>query len=648
MDDTAQDTTGPVLTSLHKFSEQARNNEAHLRVLETTDLHVHIFPYDYYADQPVNAFGLARTASLIETARSEARNSVLYDNGDFLQGNPMGDYIAYERGMSNSLEHPMITAMNTIGFDAGTLGNHEFNYGMEFLLNTVAGANFPIVCSNAIVDKQENPLDDATLLPPYVLIDQEIIDGTGATQTLKIGLIGFLPPQIMMWDRKILEGKVVARDIIETARAYVPEMKAKGADLIIALNHSGIGPTEHTTGMENAAVPLAGIDGIDVVLTGHTHGVFPSPDFEGRDGIDAENGLIHGKPATMAGHWGSHLGVIDLLLEKDGESWRVQEASVEARPISQTNPDHSITPLVKSVTNVLDSVRDVHEETLAYVRRPVGKTSAPLHSYFALVADDPSVQIVANAQILYVQEMMQGTEHEGLPILSSAAPFKSGGLGGRLHYTDVPAGDIAIKNVADLYLYPNTIRALRINGAQLKGWLERSAGLFNQIPSGATDALLLNPIFPSYDFDVVDGVTYRIDVTQPSRFGRYGELLDPSATRIIDLCHDGIPVTDDMEFIIATNNYRAGGGGQFPGADGTTVVFEGPDTNRDILVRYIIEQGTINPTADNNWSLAPIGDTTVLFQTGPGAKKHISQLEGLTLEEAGETSDGFTLYRLHL
>ncbi len=633
---------------LHPFSATARANQVHLRVMETTDLHSHVFPYDYYADAPIDTVGLARTSAHIVQARAEATNSLLCDDGDFLQGNPMGDYIAYERGMQPGDTHPIITAMNAIGVDASTLGNHEFNYGIDVLMRTIAGADFPIVSANVITDRGDTPCEDTTLVPPYVILERDVTDGAGEAHRIKIGLIGFAPPQIMQWDRKNVEGRVMVRDIVETARAYIPRMKNEGADIIIALSHSGIGAAEHTPGMENASVPLAAIDGTDAILTGHSHLVFPSPTFEGREAVDAVNGLIHGKPAVMAGLWGSHLGVVDLLLEKQDTGWALIQSEVDTRPISQINPDHTVTPLVESLPEVLESVRDIHEQTLDYVRQPVGKTVAPLHSYFALIMDDPSVQIVANAQISYITEMLKGTEHEGLPVLSAAAPFKAGGLGGRLHYTDVPVGDLAIKHVADLYLYPNTIRALRITGAELRGWLERAAGLFNQVPEGAKDALLLKPGFASYDFDVIDGVTYQIDISQPSRFDRFGQEIDPTARRIVNLKHEGQAVPDDMEFIIATNNYRAGGGGNFPGADGSTIVFEGPDTNRDILVRQIVELGTINPGADHNWSLAPLKDTTVLFKTGPGARAHVSSLSGVSLEEAGTTEDGFVLYRLAL
>ncbi|SMR72879.1 2',3'-cyclic-nucleotide 2'-phosphodiesterase / 3'-nucleotidase [Aliiroseovarius halocynthiae] len=634
--------------ALHPYSVQASTNQAHLRIMETTDLHVHVFPYDYYSDRETDRVGLSRTAALIEDVRAEATNSLLLDNGDFLQGNPMGDYIAYERGMKEGDTHPVITAMNTLGYDASTLGNHEFNYGLDFLMKSLAGSNFPVVCANVAKTLGATPREDETLLPPYVIVERTITNGAGTTQPIKIGFIGFVPPQVMNWDRRHLEGNVQARDIIEAAKAYIPQMREEGADLIIALSHSGIGAADHTDGMENASIPLAAIDGIDAILTGHSHLVFPSSTYADFPGVDVERGTIMSTPAVMGGFWGSHMGLIDLLIEHDGGAWRVVSHTSEARPIYKREEDRSITALVEDVAPVLASVQAEHDETLAYVRRAVGKTDAPLHSYFALVADDPSVQIVSNAQTWYIQQMMQGTQHEDLPILSAAAPFKAGGRGGPDYYTDVAVGDVAIKNVADLYLYPNTVRAVRINGATVREWLERSAGIFNQVEAGSEDAVLLNPEFPSYNFDVIDGVTYEIDLSQPSRYNKKGEVVAPDAHRIVNLSFNGKPIDDAQEFIVATNNYRAGGGGSFPGADGSTTVFEGPDTNRDVIVRYIVEQGTVSPKADANWRFSPMDGTTVLFETGPAAAPHAGNVEGVSIEEAGNSDTGFALFRISL
>lgn len=637
-----------LVTALHPFSAAAAANQAHLRLMETTDLHVHVFPYDYYGDRPSDAVGLARTATIIKDVRAEATNAMLVDNGDFLQGNPMGDYIAYERGMKQGDIHPIVAAMNTLDFTVSTAGNHEFNYGLDFLMNTVAGARFPLVSANVAKGTLgASPRADNTLFKPYVIIDHDITDGSGATHPIRVGFIGFVPPQIMNWDRRHLAGSVNARDIVEAARAWVPEVREAGADIVIALSHSGIGPAAYTDGMENASVPLAAVDGIDAIMTGHHHRVFPGDKYAGIENVDEVGGTIHGKPATMGGFWGSHLGLIDLMLEHDGNAWHIAGFTTEARPISE-RVDRKNVALVESQQSVLDSVKADHEATLAYVRRSVGTTSAPLHSYFALVADDPSVQIVSQAQTWYVKDLLKGTEWEGHPVLSAAAPFKAGGRGGPDYYTDVKAGDVAIKNVADLYLYPNTVRAVAVTGAQIKDWLEMSAGIFNQINAGKADQPLINPEFPSYNFDVIDGVTYQIDLTQPPKYDPKGNLINEQASRIVDLQYNGQPVDPAQRFVVATNNYRAGGGGNFPDIGPAVTILEAPDTNRDVIVRYIVERGTINPSADANWSFKPVADTTVIFETGPAGQGYADDVPGVAIEPAGEGEEGFAKYRIRL
>ncbi|WP_429114531.1 bifunctional 2',3'-cyclic-nucleotide 2'-phosphodiesterase/3'-nucleotidase [Ensifer sp. KUDG1] len=636
------------LVMLHPFSARAAANQAHLRIMESTDLHVHVFPYDYYGDKPNDTVGLARTASIIDAIRAEATNSMLVDNGDFLQGNPMGDYIAYQRGMKDGDIHPIVAAMNVLGYDCGTLGNHEFNYGLDFMFKVLNGANFPVVCANLTKGSlAAKARQDELFLKPYVILDRKVKDGSGQEHSIRVGLIGFVPPQIMTWDAKHLEGKANARDIVKAAEAWVPQMREEGADIVVALSHSGIGQQAYAENLENASVPLAAIEGIDAIVTGHSHLDFPGPKFKEIAGVDNEKGLISGKPGVMGGFWGSHLGLIDLLIERDGGKWRVVSSTSEARPIYRRE-DKKVIAEVADKPEVLAAAQKDHEATLAYVRTPVGKTSAPLYSYFALVADDPSVQIVSQAQTWYIKDMLKETEHRDLPVLSAAAPFKAGGRGGADYYTDVPAGDIAIKNVADLYLYPNTVQAVVITGEQVRNWLEMSAGIFNEVKPGASDAPLINGGFPSYNFDVIDGVTYQIDLSVPPKFDKDGNTINAASNRIKNLQFNGQSIDPAQKFVVATNNYRAGGGGNFPDIGADKVVFVAPDTNRDVVVRYIIEQGTINPSADANWTFVPLAGTSVTFDSGPKARQFLAQVKGVTIEDAGDAAEGFARFRIKL
>jgi 2',3'-cyclic-nucleotide 2'-phosphodiesterase / 3'-nucleotidase len=611
-----------------------------LRLLATTDLHVNVVPYDYYRDAADDTVGLAKTASLVRTAMAEAKNTLLVDNGDLIQGSPLGDHVAYETGLKDGAVHPMVAAMNALPYACGTLGNHEFNYGLDFLAAALAKAAFPIVCANVA------RADGTPFVRPWTVLAREVVDEAGARRTLKVGLIGFVPPQIMQWDKGHLEGRVATTDIVDAARRHLPALLAEKPDLVVALCHSGIGGGERRGGEENAALHLAAVEGIDVLVTGHQHLVFPGPkDFQNIPGVDATKGTLHGKPAVMAGFWGSHLGLVDLdLAEADGR-WRVAGFRVEARPIYE-RVERRVVPKAAADAAVMAAVRAEHEATLAYVRRPVGATAVPINSYFSLVADDASVKVVCDAQSWYLGPLLRDTPHRDLPLLSAAAPFKSGGRGGPSYFTDIKPGPLAIKDLADIYIYPNTVRAVRVTGAQVREWLERSAGIYNRVdPGKGGEQELIDPRFPAFNFDVIAGVRYRIDPTQASRYDGDGRLVAPDARRIRDLTYQDRPVRDDEFFVVATNNYRASGGGNFPGNDGSTIVFEAPDLTRDVIMRYVVERKEVSPRADGSWSLVPPpAGVVATFLTGPGAASH--RPAGLAVERLGEGPDGFARYRL--
>ncbi|WP_309118795.1 bifunctional 2',3'-cyclic-nucleotide 2'-phosphodiesterase/3'-nucleotidase [Paenibacillus sp.] len=618
-----------------------------LRVLETTDLHTNMVNYDYFADKPTDEYGFAKTATLIKQARAEAKNSLLFDNGDLIQGNPLGDYVAKVDPLQQGETHPVYKAMNLFGYDAGNIGNHEFNFGLDFLATSLAGADFPYVNANVYVDDgdADESNDRHYFEHPYLILDREVVDEAGNKHTIKVGVIGFVPPQIMAWDKAHLEGKVVAKDIIKTAEALVPKMKEEGADIVVAIPHSGFETVPQTDNMENATYYLSEVPGIDVILFGHAHKNFPDPSFANTPGIDLEKGTINGVAAAMPGFWGNHLGVVDLVLTQVDGEWTVSDSKVELREIYDATAK---TALVEADPAVVEAVEAEHHATIEYVRGPVGETSAPITSFFALLQDDPSIQIVTDAQTAYIEKALQGTDYEGLPILSAGAPFKAGGRQGPNYYTNIPAGPLAIKNVADLYLYSNTVHAVWLTGAEVKEWLEWTAGQFLTIdPASAEAQPLVDPAFPTYNFDVIDGVTYELDVTQPPRYDASGkELANPDSHRVVNLQYNGKPIDPEQKFVVATNNYRASSSLR-ANPDGQRIIVKAPDENRQAVIDYIRDNGTINPSADGNWKLAnTFGSAKVTFTTSPAAAAFAKSMD--TLQYLGETADGYAEYRVVL
>jgi 2',3'-cyclic-nucleotide 2'-phosphodiesterase/3'-nucleotidase len=611
-----------------------------LRILATSDLHCYLESYDYYQDKPEDTVGLVRVASLVKAARAQAPNLLLFDNGDLIQGNPLGDLAAANGPASAAAPHPVIKAMNAMGYDAAVPGNHDFNYGLEFLDGAIAGARFPYVLANVDLAR------GGSLLPPYVILDRVFQDESGHARTVKVGVIGLVTPQIMMWDKAHLAGKVTAVDMVARARQLAPELRAKGADLVIALAHTGLDSRPMHGMDENAGYYLTADGALDAVITGHQHRVFPDPAYAGMPDADLAQGRIHAHPAVMPGFYGSHLGVIDLELRQAGGAWRVVTATSEARPIS-TRDHGKTTPIVASDPDLTALVAPDHERTLVYIRQPIGRTTGPIDTFFAIVEPDPASAIVAAVQRLAVEKSLHGGEYGDLPVLSAVAPFRAGGAPGPDYYTDIQVGAIAIKNVADLYVYPNTLQAVRVTGAGLREWLEMSAILYNRIdPANAAPQMLVGD-GAVYNRDMISGVTYEIDVTVPPRYDRSGHVVAPNARRIRNLAYDGKPVADDAIFIVATNSYRASGGGSFPGLDGANVVLATPDILPNLIADYIRQVKEITPSVEANWRLAPIdAPVDVRFQTSPKAKSRDGGQTRVALLGPGD--NGFDLYRVDL
>lgn len=598
-----------------------------LRFLETTDLHSNVMDYDYYQDKPTIEFGLDRTAKLIEQARGEvkATNSMLFDAGDLLQGNPFADYVAKVKKLGATEQHPVFKAMEILKYDAGIAGNHEFNYGLDFLNNALEEVPYNFVNAN-IYDAKTGK----NYFNPYKIIEKKVVDEAGVEQTIKVGVIGFAPPQILQWDKDNLEGKVTVKGIVETAEEFIPKMKAEGADVIVAIAHSGCDvAAPNQADAENAVYSLSTVKGIDALLFGHAHVNFPGDAaFNGKTGIDNTNGHINDVPAMEAGFWGNNLGVMDLDLQKVDGKWQVTNSKAALRPIFKTNADKTKTALVDGPDQrIVDAVKEAHEGTVAYVNGKIGETEAPMYSYFSRVMDDPTIQIVNNAQTDYVKNWIKTNKPElaNMPIISAGAPFKAGRQG-TSDYTNIAKGNLSIKSANDLYLYNNTLKAVELTGADVKEWLEMSAAQFKQIdPTNPNAQELIDYGFQPFNFDVIDGLKYQIDVTQPARYNyTTGDVINADAHRIINFTDmNGKAIDPNQKFIVVTNNYRASGGGNFPGTKGgkAKIVVDSPYENRQVLMDYISEKKVVNPTADNNWKIAPVGGVAknLVFRSSPDA-----------------------------
>lgn len=618
-----------------------------LRIMETTDLHSNMMNYDYYQDKESLTFGFAKTATLIKKAKEEKENSLLFDNGDLIQGSPMGDYVAKINKLENGEVHPVYKAMNQLGYDAGNLGNHEFNYGLEFLDRTLKGAEFPYVNANVYVDDQDqDETNDKNFFKPYVILDKEVTDEDGEKHTLKVGVIGFVPPQITTWDAQRIAGKVVAKDIIDTANKFVPQMKAEGADIIVAIPHSGIDTTANGKNEENAVHNLSKVKGIDAILFGHSHAVFPSSKYEGLEGADLEKGTLNGVATVQAGMWGDNLGLIDMTLEKKDGKWAITGSKSSTRQIyvKETSGNKS---LADADQGVIDAIKHEHEETIEYMKGELGQTTGPINSYFSQVKDNEAMQVLNAAQKWYTEKAIQGTEFEDLPVLSAAAPFKAGTRDNVDYYTDIAKGPLQIKNAADLYLYDNNVlNAIVITGAQLKEWLEMTSGQFNQIKKGTKEEQnIINGDYRSYNFDVIDGVSYQVDVTQPAKYDTKGALVNEKANRIVNLEFEGKPVDPAQKFVVATNDYRASG--SFPGVKGSEIIVKSPESSREVVAAYVVEKGTIDPTPDMNWTFKEInGNVNVYFLSSPKAKDLVQSTDNFSY--VGMDPSGFAKYDLNI
>lgn len=547
-----------------------------LTVMGTTDLHGHVFNWDYfkdaeYSDKAGNAMGLARIATLVRQVREEKgrRNTLLLDAGDTIQGTPLTYYYAKVDPITakGGPVHPMARAMNAIGYDAAALGNHEFNYGIETLRRFEDQLDFPLLGANAV--------DATTLRPAFPPYFMKTFHVPGA-KPVKVAVLGLTNPGIAIWDKAYVQGKLAFPGLEEQAAKWVPKLRSMGADVVVVSAHSGTSGTssygDQVPYVENAAANVARrVPGIDAILVGHAHVEIPELKV-----VNEETGktVVLSEPLCYA----ERLTLFDIELEFRKGRWEVESVSASLRDSKSVADDPEITRLLAGQ----------HKTVVAYVNQVVGRATQTLTTVEARYKDAPIIDLITKVQEDVVKAALAGTAYASLPVLAQASPFS--------RTSQIPAGDVTIRDLSSLYVYDNTLVAKLLTGAQVRAYLEYSAEYYVQTAPGAVvdvEKLTNAGGRPDYNYDYVSGLSYDIDIAQPA------------GSRIRNLTFGGAPLDDAQQFVLAVNNYRANGGGAFPHVASAKELWSESTEIRTRIAEWVTAKGVLDPKdfASVDWKL---------------------------------------------
>ncbi|MEU7804792.1 5'-nucleotidase C-terminal domain-containing protein [Micromonospora arborensis] len=558
----------------------ARPRSWDLTLLGTSDTHGNVYNWDYYRDAEYddskqNDIGVAKLATLINQIRRERRGkaTLVLDAGDTIQGTPLATYYAKQEPITATGEkHPMARAMNVIDYDAVTLGNHEFNYGLPLLDLWIRQLGFPALAANAVNAKTGKPA-----FLPYVI--KKVSLGFAAP-TLRVGILGLTNPGVAIWDKGNVEGKLRFDDMVATAAKWVPIMRARGADLVLISAHGGdSGTSSYGPELPNenpVALIAQQVPGIDAILFGHAHNEVVER-FVTNEQTGAQ--VLLSEPSK----WGQRLTRMDFTLTREHGRWTITK---KAASMLNTNT-------VVEDPKVLAAVRAQHQKTIAYVNQVVAQATVEMSTVESRYKDTPILDFINHVQAQTVTEALAGTQYADLPVLSQASPFSRTAV--------FPAGDVKIRDVAGLYVYDNTLEAVVLSGAEVRAYLEYSAKYFRTLAPGAPvdpEQISDSPAVPDYNYDVISGLDYDIDIAKP---------VGQRITRLV-LAGTDTPVADNAQFVVAVNNYRRSGGGNFPGIV-KTQVYNAQQEIRQLLIDWAQAKGTINPDDffQPNWRLVREG-----------------------------------------
>ncbi|MEU0390947.1 bifunctional metallophosphatase/5'-nucleotidase [Streptomyces chartreusis] len=549
-------------------------------VLGTTDLHGNVFNWDYFTDREFddkdhNDVGLAKVSTLVNRVREEKgrRNTLLIDAGDTIQGTQLSYYYAKVDPITaeGGPVHPMAQAMNAMGYDAAALGNHEFNYGIPVLRKFQEQCRFPLLGANALDAKTLRPA-----FPPYSMHRLRTPFG----RDVKVAVLGLTNPGIAIWDKANVQGKMTFPGLEEQAAKWVPKLRSMGADVVIVSAHSGSSGTssygDQLPYVENAAGLVAEqVPGIDAILVGHAHTEIPEYFVTNKK---TGKQVVLSEPLK----WGQRLTLFDFELVWEKGCWKVEKVGAKVLNSNTVEEDPEITKLLS----------DEHEKVVAYVNQVIGTNAAEMTSAEAPYKDVPIIDLINHIQADTVKQALAGTEHAALPVLSQAACFSRSAR--------IPAGEVTIRDVAGLYVFENTLEARLMTGAQMKAYLEFSANYYVQTaPDAPVDPAKLTNAnsTPDYNYDVVSGLSYEIDIAKPA------------GSRVTNVRFEGRPLADDAKFVFAVNNYRANGGGNFPHVAAAQVLWSNSEEIRNTMIAWVKAKGSIDPAgfAAVDWKLTRNG-----------------------------------------
>ncbi len=519
-----------VLLTLTAYADTA------LTILATTDIHGNLLGYDYAQDMETQD-GLGRIAAYVEKVRQETGTLLLIDNGDTFQGTILTDQVQGQPAM--------IAAMNLMGYDTMTLGNHDFNFGTEFIENLISLCDFPILSANTLL-KNGSPF-----VGDYVVFERG---------GLSIAIIGVTTPNVARWDAKTQGiSELDFEDMSKTVSTCIEKI-GDSADIIIVSAHAGLAPEFDVENRSDSAQKILDENpAIDVLLVGHYHIL-----------VNEKQGT-----AIIGGTRNSAREItrIDLTLN-DGKE--IVSSTCELIPVADLEPDERITALAAATHQA--ALAAAKEKSLDSLGEWIGEATGD----FQPANENPLIP-AARLQDTALLDLINTVQLEASGAdVSSAALF--------VDASGIAKGPIYESDVAAIYKYDNDLVRVSLTGAQLKSYMEWSANYYAPFQPGDTE-IAPNPDIPGYLYDVFAGVTYQINITKAA-----GE-------RIQNLLFKGQPLQDDQTLTLCLNNYRFNTTLMQEGIVTTPADWTSQETLVQLITHYIKQNTPIEPTVDSNWEI---------------------------------------------